>query len=514
MATTAQSYSTANGTQDRQIYYERWQALDKLITASTESYEHLDFPRKSTILYLLKGLQAFAAGQFQFFYYGLDHDNPNRSNQDPLLELTPEFPAEDVLTGILEQIEHDLELIQRAAGQRISGGANVRQTLAIADKLAWMAVKPAIDYAVIEEATTVLTYFEKSPEFYRIPYAQVALIALPFTCTSSNNHQDYLAIPHEVGHYVFRHKTGDAAQKLLEIPRSFKESSQAYRDWLKAIFEETFADVYGCLIAGPVIALDMQDLSLANSQTDFREGDGRHPNPALRPLIYCQVLDSPDTQKLTVDNWQPIAEKLSKQWQARLAQRKVSDFVIKTSSLDGQNQVITTAQVHDITEAIGDVISTKSEPSQGSLGEDIHRFVASIIGCIRGYFQDYNPTHYSKSFQGWAGTIKPETQVSVLYAKYEKNLCNLLAEVKLMPPESDPSSAPASAGDPEAHTSQFWLDWVKTENQFKEWPPTEPIPSGDVKKPDETQKGTWGYILYADGWTTGGPGPDPGHPFV
>lgn len=512
MATKANPNGPEKG-QDLHVYYERWQALDRLIDASTQSYEDIEFPRKSTIQYLLKSLRAFAAGQFQFFYYGLDHDNPKRSKQDPLLELSPEFPAEDVLTGILEQIEHDLALIQRAAGQRISGDEDFQRTLANADKLAWMAVKPALDYAMIEEATTVLTYFEKSPEFYRIPYAQVALIALPFTCTANNNHQDYLAIPHEVGHYVFRHKTGDAAQKLLQIPSSFKQSPQADQDWIKAIFEETFADVYGCLIAGPVIALDMQDVSLANSQTDFREGDGRHPNPVLRPVIYCLVLESPDTQKLSIDNWQPIAEKLSKQWQARLDQRQVSTFVIKTGCQDSQNQVVTATETHDITEVIDDVISTKSEPSQGSLGEDIQTFVAKIIGCIRGYFEAYNPTHYSKSFPGWAGTIEPETEVSQLYRKFEDNFCNLLTEVKLMPPESDPSSASASAGGPDAHTPQFWLDWAKTENQLKEWPPAGPIPSGEVKNPDETQKGKWGYILYADGWTTSGPSPDPGHPF-
>ena len=508
-------------TQDLQIYYKRWQALDTLIAALTETYDRQDFPRKSTVLQLLKSLRAYAAGQFQFFYYGLDHDNLERLKHDPLLKLSPEFPAEDVLTGILDQIGHDLELIQRAADQRISGDANVRQTLANADKLAWSAVKPAINYAVIEESTTVLTYFQKSAQFYRIPYAQVALIAIPYTCTSTDNHRDYLAIPHEVGHYVYRHKTGAAQAQLKEIRDHFlpAERVAAFGDWIKGIFEETFADIYGCLAAGPVMALDMQDVALTEPREKLVHGDGRHPNPILRPYIYSLVLRNPAVKDLLIagQDWQTVGKALSQRWDRQLEERDAGDeFFINTTQTEGSTTT-TTHVSHPIASAIS-LTSTEDlppspSPSRGPLGGVVHGIVDTIIQLILDYANDYNRTRGGGNEQGWAGPITAETEVDHLYARYEENFMDLLAQVKLTPPESDPSAVLTGVGDPDAHTSQLWLEWIKTYKGESAWPPSGQIESGEVVNPDAMTEGTWGYILYADGWTTGGPSNEVGHPF-
>src|SRR5579859_358537 len=273
------------------IYYDRWKALDALIGEAWGHYIGLPyFDRKDTILNLLASLRAFARGQFEFFYYGFDPGAfPQLTAPWPRLQTWDEFPPEDVLTGILLQVGHDLELIQRAATQRIAGGNIARDTLTRADTLAWYAMQPAIERKVIEKPTTVLTHFDKSAEFYNIPYAPIALIAIPFTCTAQNTHQDYLAIPHEVGHYVYRHPT-EQVKRDFEALRSSTDIDPEYRGWVKTVFEELCADIYGCLVAGPVMARDFEDVSLANSQTDFRDGDGQHPNAALRPLIYCKVL--------------------------------------------------------------------------------------------------------------------------------------------------------------------------------------------------------------------------------
>ena len=159
------------------------------------------------IIQLLKCLQAFAAGQFQFFYYGFrpaagiaegDCNPGERMDGDPILEEWDEFPPEDILTAIIEQTSHDLALIQRAADQRMSSSPRMRETLADADKLAMVALRPAWQYGIIDKPDAVLTYFEKAAEFYNIPYAKVALISIPLTAATVR--QDLLAIPHEAGH--------------------------------------------------------------------------------------------------------------------------------------------------------------------------------------------------------------------------------------------------------------------------------------------------------------------------
>ncbi len=503
---------------DLKSYLARWKALDTYIDALAKSYEPQEFPRKDTVLHLLRSLQAFAASQFKFFYYGFYRSDQKYSRHYPALEINDQFPAEDVLTAVIEQIGHDLELIQRAADQRLSGNDVICQTLANADKLAWAAVKPAIDYAVVEEATTVLTYFEKSAVFYRIPYAQVALIAIPFTCMSAENHLDYLAIPHEVGHYVYRHATSDARKRrdklLAQLSTEHKDWAE-YEDWVKGIFEETFADIYGCLIGGPVMALDLQELSLATNLDRFVNGDGEHPNPILRPYIYAHVLRNESVRKITTSDWQPIGELLAQQWDTTLKRRGgKSKFAIRrTEGQAGGLQTIRTKH-HDIRVALGDSHSPGGMRKKGPLSDVIDKITNDIIERILQYLDFHQLADQSGDLAGWGGEMTARTKVHQLYSRYEKNFDSLMAEVKLLPPEADPSSICVPARDSYV-PSQLWVDWVDT--KLKDgWPLKGPMDSGEVKDPDKMKEGdgTWGGILYADGWTTGGRGPDPGHPWI
>ena len=54
--------------------------------------------------------------------------------------------------------------------------------------------------------------------------------------------------------------------------------------------EEIFADIYGCLVAGPAIAKSFQDLLFDNYT--LTESDGVHPIPLIRPYIYAKVLET------------------------------------------------------------------------------------------------------------------------------------------------------------------------------------------------------------------------------
>jgi hypothetical protein len=111
-------------------------ALDELITESTASYGAYDpkqFARKATILYLLKSLQEFSKGQFTFFYFGFgfEYGENKRLPCDPVLQPWDEYPPEDILSLLLDQIGHDLALIQRAADQRITGAGRLSELLTV-----------------------------------------------------------------------------------------------------------------------------------------------------------------------------------------------------------------------------------------------------------------------------------------------------------------------------------------------------------------------------------------------
>ena len=519
------------------IYYDRWSALNALITSSIDRYDAVaDLPRMETILNLLKSLQAFAKGQFDFFYYGFDYAaKPPRAEKDrgPLLQHWDEFPTQDVLTGILLQIGNDLELIQRAADQRIWAAqqkalekSDVQDALENADKLAWLALQPAIFYKVIEPPTTVLTYFQKSAEFYSIPYAKVAIIAIPFTCVTKATYQDYLAIPHEVGHYVYRNPTVPVKADMDKL-RLSPPVDPVYQRWVKSVFEEMCADIYGCLIGGPVMALDFAGLSLDNSQSDFTISDGQHPNPALRPLIYCEVLAHSVVDQLADGAWHKMGGLLYDHWKRQLDRLHVSDFVIKTSELNGQDQLIK-AQPHDIATAMPDRSATISEAQPNSLAavvpsdtaaavpnrttttEAQPTSLADLVPKIMAAMLKQLSTFIAKGdlmdrWPGWAGMIDSDNVPGELLQMYHKNFDEKLTKGdKYKPPE---------AKLPE---EDLWRKWAVAKNNIlKQWPPKEEILSGEVKDQDKMKPNSWGYILFADGWTTGGPSDtNAGHPAV
>ncbi|HFC11338.1 MAG TPA: hypothetical protein ENJ56_00740 [Anaerolineae bacterium] len=71
--------------------------------------------------------------------------------------------------------------------------------------------------------------------------------------------------------------------------------------------EEIFADVYACLVAGPVAARKMQDLLFDNYT--LVEDNGIHPVPAVRPFIYTKVL------KELAEEMPSEGERLDEAWQ-------------------------------------------------------------------------------------------------------------------------------------------------------------------------------------------------------
>jgi hypothetical protein len=178
----------------------------------------------------------------------------------------------------------------------------MQETLHKADQLGQLALNLAIDGKLLPQST-VISYFNKSAYVRTIPYAPLALVAVPYTATSVP--RDYLATPHEVGHHVYRHSPGLLADLRDRLP--------IQPAWCCRWQEEIFADVYGCLVGGPVVGLDFQDILFDHSLANFMSDDGDHPVEAIRPYAYVKVL-----AKLGFPN---AAQALEKEWQRKLAAR-------------------------------------------------------------------------------------------------------------------------------------------------------------------------------------------------
>ncbi|CAN5676726.1 hypothetical protein BH10CHL1_BH10CHL1_27850 [soil metagenome] len=282
------------------VWEKRWHALEKILHANPAETEHKLAPRYETLKSLRKCLQVFGGSHYDFFKSGFEGD------EGIYLEPSPLYPKEYVLSTILDQISFDLDVMARAEHFRMATvPSEMRTTLNKADMLAYAALEPAIKANLLPNMT-VVTYFQKSVTVRILPYAPVALIGIPFSAVESS--RDLLTIPHEVGHYVYRHGIFQQCQHTGNRFEAVLNNELAGRpQWLLNWLEEIFADVYGCLVAGPLIALSFQDLQAALSLQDFVSEDGEHPTPALRPQIYQHVLErsglSPETTQALHRRW-------------------------------------------------------------------------------------------------------------------------------------------------------------------------------------------------------------------
>lgn len=218
------------------------------------------------------------------------------------------------ISNALIQVGFDTQVIEQAAHQRLFGSADEQATLDKADKLARRALgKARMAGLLLGNGASAITYFQKSPYIRVIPYAPVALIGLPYTALKAQ--RDFLAIPHEVGHYVYWNG------KFAENGGAVSVRGRLWKDlpsWLKTHpvakwVEEIFADVFGARVAGAAGALSLQDRLLGYPDALFisSEAISDHPTPLLRPRIYSRVLAARNQ-----DEWkdQATAEQLDKRW--------------------------------------------------------------------------------------------------------------------------------------------------------------------------------------------------------
>lgn len=313
----------------------------------TDSLTH----RSMTLRALLQSLSAFGSQQLDFL--------ESLYQSDQSLSLSELYPSEYVLNTTLQQIGFDLDVLVRAYSQRaLDLGALTEKDgsqcyLRLADTWTYWALKPVMkwgDSVATEQQlvaeSTVMTYFQKSTNVRLIPYAPAVLIGIPFSAI--DNAFDLLAIPHEVGHYIYH--SGCWQGQFVETWLDEQLQTANLPDWAWHWAEECFADVYGCLIAGKHIAESALEMARTASLDEYFEDDGEHPIPALRPLIYAAVL-----------------EKLS-----GLDQEEVTDFRSQWESLRGQRPLQELLRVH-ASSTTGRMIS------QAEIGNALRQMVAVIL---------------------------------------------------------------------------------------------------------------------------------------
>lgn len=278
--------------------------------------------RAGTLRALLACLQEFGNRQFAFFADKFDKAKSPTTPRHPL------YAPEYFFDVTLSQIGYDTDVLLRAGQQRAirlspqnEKTSNFDAALANADRLAWAALSPAIRAKLIQPATA-FAYYQKSPAVRLIPYAPVAWVGIPYSATGTA--RDLAAIAHEVGHFVAsRLVDADAADTCggstgtrppaqrrsivdKRVNLGVEPPVGAASRWLRGWDGEVFADVYACMVSGPMSGFTMLDSLRRLPATRWMEDDRSHPLPILRPRIYAMTM-----RAMACDSGDALAETLT-----------------------------------------------------------------------------------------------------------------------------------------------------------------------------------------------------------
>lgn len=225
----------------------------------------------------------------------------------------------------LQRVATDHEIIQRAAQQRrwnrhADGKFYVSEQaleLLVMDRLAIKAIAPCRHLLADQpqhNPPVILSYLSERTHIHHLPYTdELILIGVSYDRVppadslfadkqllgSDFPAAELLAIPHEVGHYIYHHARLDASgTTFADLSEGFRENP--YFRWC----EELFADLYGCVVAGPLSALSMQALLTSGDKARMWKDDEEHPTPLLRVFILAEmfrVLEKRQEERSKVD---------------------------------------------------------------------------------------------------------------------------------------------------------------------------------------------------------------------
>lgn len=304
---------------------------------------------------LLDHLHDFAQAVYGFFAQALYPPSvtplPNQALQERLTQtaqaayfVSERYTPDVVMATLMEQISVDLNIVKQVFHQRYSEFHDWPQTvhnadssdplddpqrpsLLVADRLAQLALQPALDQGFFANHNQrVITYMSRRVDVRLLPYADSVLIGIPYTAQSTFSIEiakhgtltkasvlapfaeqpsttytlivptDYLAIPHEIGHHLYRYgkQGGHPIYQILQRKLRARLARQAAElqnaGWRLRWLEEVFADVYSCMIAGPISIFGFQEYLAHGQPISHDQHVHKHPINVLRPLIQTQIL--------------------------------------------------------------------------------------------------------------------------------------------------------------------------------------------------------------------------------
>ncbi len=243
-------------------------------------------------------------------------------------------------------VAREHELIQKIVTQRrwdrdtqnaIRMSEQARELL-LMDKLAIRALAPFRHLLPDYDATkpnnpAVITYLSNRTHIHHTPYTSSFVLVgvsydrlppidyLPADADFRANEHGYelLAIPHEVGHFIYERGKLPDGRTIKAACSEF--SASPYFKWC----EEIFADVYGCVVAGPQAVLGMQAYLMSTDRARGWLDDEHHPKPILRVYILNEMLRlltaiQPLEKQSQAGRYQfsKIAKRLNEQWSKQL----------------------------------------------------------------------------------------------------------------------------------------------------------------------------------------------------
>ncbi len=317
-------------TSNRPLWNNRLASFIDATNALKSSYSTVSAPQVRLVGQAVGCLQSFVTDLFTFF----------QMNLGGKLAQSDRYPKDNVLSIILNQAMHDLEVLQDVAEQRLCSPSALLDGLRQADHLANNVIGRAKIGGLLGE-TQALAYYQKSPSIRVIPYTNLALIGIPYTALDEPH--DYLAIPHEVGHFVFWHGRSApdappcgsrsylyralADETVTTLKNLISPDRPSFDDWCYVWLEELFADVFGCWMVGPAVARTAQDVMRNHSMREFVTSDGDHPVPLVRPYIQMKALHARDLQSSGAAPWTTSADQLKADWDIE-ARRHTTKFDI------------------------------------------------------------------------------------------------------------------------------------------------------------------------------------------
>lgn len=307
---------------------------------------------------LAKGIRNCLGEMTSFFQEYYDYFKSNAG------QLPDDRPLYTVLRTVVRKLLEQSDTITRVLAQRRSESPYSDELLD-ADKQAkqhydrFTGFKPSSDRPIV--------YYEKQYQITRFAYGPPPIIAIPLADRGLST----LPVAHEEGHYVYWNgvnsrsyravrerftnmlttrleagclkeflentaagtSRGPVMQRALEqlrrslddpnVESQLKQARTRWEGWL----EETFADVFGTLVAGMDFAKSSQSRLLRDiitSDSDLMWDDSQHPAAALRPFIATETLRYIGIPTKDIDDleaaWGTALEKSEVEFQKQIAQ--------------------------------------------------------------------------------------------------------------------------------------------------------------------------------------------------